>query len=86
MMNYGKVEIQSNIKDMMMATCMGGTGKSRLLGKNIMESENLGFEQLEDKIFEYGSQIKGREYEDRSIFVCLVSMLRRMEKQMACVG
>lgn len=69
------------LADMLMETCLSGTGQSRMLGRAILESEAMGLDQLQDKVYEYGSRIRERDYEDRHIFVCLVSMLRRMEQQ-----
>lgn len=71
------------LADMLMETCLGGTGQSWLLGKSIMEADTLELEQLQDKVYEYGSHIRESDYEDRHIFVCLVSMLRHMERQVA---
>lgn len=73
------------LADMLMETCLGGTGQSQKLGRAIMEAESIKLEQLQDQVFEYGSHIKESDYEDRSIFVCLVSMLRRMERQLSFV-
>lgn len=71
------------LADMLMETCLGGTGRSWMLGKSLMEADTIGLEQLQDKVYEYGSHIRESDYEDRHIFVCLVLMLRRMEQQMA---
>ena len=73
------------LADMLMETCLGGTGQSQKLGRAIMEAESIKLEQLQDQVFEYGSHIKESDYEDRSIFVCLVSMLRRMERQFSFI-
>ena len=73
------------LADMLMETCLGGTGQSQKLGRAIMEAESIKLEQLQDQVFEYGSHIKESDYEDRSIFVCLVSMLRRMEHQFSFI-
>ena len=73
------------LADMLMETCLGGTGQSQKLGRAIMEAESIKLEQLQDQVFEYGSHIKESDYEDRSIFVCLVSMLRRMERQLSFI-
>ena len=73
------------LADMLMETCLGGTGQSQKLGRAIMEAESIKLEQLQDQVFEYGSHIKESDYEDRSIFVCLVSMLRRIERQLSFV-
>ena len=73
------------LADMLMETCLGGTGQSQKLGRAIMEAETIILEQLQDQVFEYGSHIKESDYEDRSIFVCLVSMLRRMERQFSFI-
>ena len=75
----------SMLADMLMETCLGGTGQSRKLGKAIMESNTIRLEQLQDQVYEYGSHIRETDYEDRSIFVCLVSMLRRIERQLSFV-
>ena len=61
------------LADMLMETCLGGTGQSQKLGRAIMEAESIKLEQLQDQVFEYGSHIKESDYEDRSIFVCLFS-------------
>ena len=73
------------LADMLMETCLGGTGESQKLGKAIMEADTIRLEQLQDQVYEYGSHIKESDYEDRSIFVCLVSMLQRMERQFSFV-
>ena len=75
----------SMMADMLMENCVAGTGESQKIGRTIMETQTIRLEQLQDQVYEYGSHIRETDYEDRSIFVCLVSMLRRIERQLSFV-
>lgn len=71
---------------MLMDNTSDESWKNCEIGRMVLQEEDMSFEDLQSQVYEYGSRLKAKDYEGRSIFVCLVSMLRQIEMKLSLAG